>query len=151
MLFFPVRKRSEAKLEGKLWVDEEEAKVQRERMPATLRVEPNQLRDDVLSVYQHYADSIPGFMTDADNERRSKLAVLRQRQLQEQQQQAMRAGAPGPRVGPVSQEPKEEDFVLVRKRKNTWRTDFEPPANLVNITCCNSISRFMMGVFSIDL
>lgn len=115
-LIFQVKRRAEAKAEGKVWYDEEEAKFQRERIPVTLRLEPGgEIRDLQLSVYEHFAKNIPGFMTDAEVvhqhrvEEQTRLRAMQYQRLQQQQQQTMQSAGPKG----VSQDVKEEDFIMV--------------------------------------
>jgi Domain of unknown function (DUF3819) len=108
-----VKRRLEVKAEGKVWYDEEEAKFQRERIPASLRLEPGgEIREQQLSVYEHFATNIPGFMTDAEYAAQQNHIRMQQRMLQQQQ-----LGLPQPSQQPGQKLPlqdvKEEDFIVV--------------------------------------
>ncbi|OQV15954.1 CCR4-NOT transcription complex subunit 1 [Hypsibius exemplaris] len=109
-----VKRRSEAKAEGKIWYDEEEAKFQRERIPTSLRLEPGgEIREQQLTVYEHFATSIPGFMTDQEYIAQQNHMKLQQRLMQQQQQlnQPQQQQVPGQKM--PMQDVKEEDFIIL--------------------------------------
>lgn len=113
---FQVKRRSDAKAEGKVWYNEDEAKLQRERIPASLRLEPGgEIREQQLAVYEHFAKSVPGFMTDAEMHHQLKMQEQLKMQMfvnyQRQQLQQQSLQQPGQKS--LVQDVKEEDFMLV--------------------------------------